>query len=281
MSPRTALSEGGVAVVTGAGSGIGRALARRLAEHGMKVAVLDRDGAAADATVASLPRPDQGTAVAVDVSDAGAMRACAAALERSWGAATLLCNNAGVLRAGTAWTTSTDDWDLTLGVNVRGVINGLDAFLPAIIDAGRPAHIVNIASIGGIAPAPGVASYVASKYAVVGLTENLRLELSAAGHDHVTVSLVCPGGVSTDIWHSASRASTPSDDLGREVLSTMGRPRADQADPADIADLVVRAVQDGRFWVVTAQQSLHERVAERHRDILDALHRDSPGLYRT
>lgn len=281
MNPRTALSPGGLAVVTGAGSGIGRAIAHRLADHGMRVAVLDRDGAAAEATVASLPRPDDGTATAVDVSDPEAMRACAAELERSCGPAAVLCNNAGVLRAGTAWTTSPDDWDLTLGVNVRGVVNGLSAFLPAMIGTGRPAHVVNIASIGGLAPAPGVASYVASKFAVVGLTENLRLELSAAGHDHVTVSVVCPGGVSTDIWRSASDASTPSDDLGREVLRTMGRPRPDQADPADIADLVVQAVQDGRFWVVAAQESLHERVSQRHRDIVGALHRDSPALYRT
>lgn len=276
----TPISPGGVAVVTGAGSGIGRALAHRLAEQGMKIAVLDRDGAAAEATVAALPRPDDGAAVAVDVTDPEAMHACAARVEQAWGPATVLCNNAGVLRAGTAWTTSAADWELTLGVNVRGVANGLAAFLPSMISAGRPAHVVNIASIGGLAPAPGVASYVASKFAVVGLTENLRLELTAAGHHHVAVSVVCPGGVATDIWRSASHASTPSDDLGREVLRTMGQARPDQVDPAALADLVVHAVQEGRFWVVAAQESLHERVADRHGDIVEALHRDSPTLYR-
>ncbi|WP_066964754.1 SDR family NAD(P)-dependent oxidoreductase [Rhizorhabdus dicambivorans] len=274
-----ALAEGHVAVVTGGGSGIGRALAIRLAQLGMRIAVVDLKREAAEATVAALPHPARGRAFAADVADAGAMRRCAEAVSAAFGPVNLLCNNAGILRAGTAWTTSESDWALTLGINVRGVVNGLAAFVPGMIDAGKPARILNTASIGGLCPAPGVASYIASKYAVVGLTETLRDELAAGGHDHIGVSLLCPGGVATDIWQGANDAGRPSDRLARDVLQAMSAPRPDQASAEGIAGLAVEAMLAGRFWIVAAQPSLHGRIAERHRAISEAIGRDSPGLY--
>jgi NAD(P)-dependent dehydrogenase (short-subunit alcohol dehydrogenase family) len=274
-----ALAPGLVAVVTGGGSGIGRALSIRLAALGMRVAVVDIRRDAAERTVAALADPACGRAFAADVADAGSMRDCADAIGSAFGPVNLLCNNAGLLRAGTAWKTAPSDWDLTLGVNLRGVVNGLAAFVPGMIAANLPAHILNNASVGGLGPAPGVASYITSKYAVVGLTENLRLELAAAGHGHIGVSLLCPGGVHTGIWQSAKDGGEPEDPLAREVLQSLAVPRLDQVNPEKIAELAVQAMLAGRFWIVAAQPALHGGIRERHRAIEEAIKRDSTGLY--
>lgn len=264
-------SPGNVAVVTGGGSGIGRALSIRLAELGLRVAVLDQDGEAATQTVKTFAAISTGRAFTVDVADADAMLRCADEVLATFGSVNVLCNNAGILRAGTAWTTSPDHWELTLSINVRGVANGLAAFLPSMIASGCPAHVLNTASIGGLGPAPGFASYIASKYAVVGLTETLRDELLAEGHSHIGVSVLCPGGVSTAIWQSAKRAEAPVNSMARNVLETMAAPRPEQATSEAIADLAIRSMLKRNFWIIAAQSSLHGAIEGRLHNIAEAM----------
>jgi NAD(P)-dependent dehydrogenase (short-subunit alcohol dehydrogenase family) len=273
------LQPGRLAVVTGAGAGIGRALAHQMADLGLNVLAIDRDVRAAQETVDALSSGVSARAVGVDVADADQMAACAADAREEFGQAAVLFNNAGILRAGSVLSTTDDEWALAWNVNVMGVVNGIRAFVPDMIDAGLPAHVVNTASIGGLVNAPGVASYVATKHAVVGLTENLRDELAAEGAGHVGVSVLCPGGVSTQIWATANSAATPADELSRGVLDAMSQPRPEQATPEQIAQLAVNGVRDQQFWIVAAQSSLHPRLLDRNAEVASAMLSQSVGLY--
>lgn len=235
---------GRVAVVTGAAGGIGLALAARLADEGMRVVLSDVDGdrlAAAAATidgeveavVANVARPDEVDELA------------ARAAER-FGAVDLLCNNAGVTRPGATWELGADEWEWIFSVNVLGVANGLRSFLPAMLDRGEPGHIVNTASIGGLLPYAGIAAYTASKYAVVGLSESLRLDLHAI-EARIGVSVLCPGPIETE-FRANSRALHPAG----PAVDVEGEYTGVERIPASHAtDRVVDAIRTDRFWVLT------------------------------
>jgi NAD(P)-dependent dehydrogenase (short-subunit alcohol dehydrogenase family) len=195
---------GRTAVVTGAGSGIGRALAVALAGRGADLAVSDVDPTGLNETVGqcrSVAQAGRVEAYQVDVADRAAVVAHAAEVSASFGAVHLVVNNAGVAVAGTIEETTFEDFDWLLGINLLGVINGTKAFLPYLIDSGD-GHVVNLSSVFGlIAPAYNGA-YCTAKFGVRGFTEALRQEMVISGHP-VQVHCVHPGGVRTNIARRA------------------------------------------------------------------------------
>jgi NADP-dependent 3-hydroxy acid dehydrogenase YdfG len=181
-------------VVTGAGSGIGRATALAFAQHGARIAACDVDQARLDALSAELG--DRALLVQkVDVADRAQMSAFADAVHARAPAADVVVNNAGVAVGGSFLDTSLDDMHWLLGINLHGVIHGCHFFVPRMAER-RSGHVVNISSIFGIYPAPNVTAYVASKFAVLGFSQSLRLELAQHG---VGVTAICPGMINTSI----------------------------------------------------------------------------------
>jgi NAD(P)-dependent dehydrogenase (short-subunit alcohol dehydrogenase family) len=274
-----------VAVVTGAGGGIGLALAERFAASGLHVVLADVDATAlASAAAAVRERGVETLEVICDVSDEDAVQALAAATVERFGAVHVVCNNAGVSSQADPWGGPISTWQWVLGVNLWGVIHGVRAFLPRLIEGGG-GHIVNTASIAGLYPGFG-ASYDASKHAVVALTEDLYRDLQTSGQP-VGVSVLCPGWVRTGIvdaernWPASLGEAPPNDERSEIVLKYVRRAIDEGTTPAAVADLVADAIGEGRFWVFPhddfvelAVQRWHE-IAERQNP---ALFRDTPGL---
>src|SRR5713226_3989798 len=191
---------GRVAVVTGGASGIGKALAEAFAGEGAKVVVADLDEAGMAGVVAGIRgRGGEALAVRADVTDLASVQALAERAFGAFGRVHVLCNNAGVALWGGLETATPRDWQWVLGVNLWGVIHGLEAFLPRMIAQKEPGHIVNTASMAGLVATRGLGIYNTSKYAVVGLSETLAKDLAPHG---IGVSVLCPMGVATRIGAS-------------------------------------------------------------------------------
>ena len=235
---------GRVALVTGAAGGIGLALVRQLAAEGMRVVMSDVDEARLTAAAAGVDADVE--AIAADVSRPDEVEALAERTMARLGPVDVLCNNASVTRPGAAWELGLEEWEWLFSVNVLGVVNGIRAFLPAMLARGEPGHVVNTASIGGLLPYAGIAAYTASKYAVVGLSEGLQLDLQQAGAP-IGVSVLCPGPTETEFRaHSRSlHPGGPAEDVEGEYEGVARIPAA------DAARLVVEAIRTNRFWVLT------------------------------
>jgi NADP-dependent 3-hydroxy acid dehydrogenase YdfG len=184
-----------VVVVTGAGSGIGRATALAFAAEGARIVACDVSTERLEALTAELG-PRALLVRNVDVADRPQMAAFAADVHALVPAVDIVVNNAGVAIGGTFLGTSLDDWDWLLGINLRGVVHGCHFFIPKMVERGAGGHVINISSILGIYPAPNVTAYVASKFAVLGLSQSLRIELEP--HD-IGVTAICPGMINTAI----------------------------------------------------------------------------------
>jgi NAD(P)-dependent dehydrogenase (short-subunit alcohol dehydrogenase family) len=252
---------GKVAVVTGAASGIGQALAERFAAEGMRVVLADIEEEALWATVNALS--GQGATVLgvrTDVSQGHDLEALAARTLDAFGAVHIACNNAGVVAMNTCWEQTVADWEWVLGVNLWGVIHGIRTFVPIILRQGDEGHVVNTASFLGIATTlPYGAAYTVSKHGVVALSEVLQNDLALIG-SRIKVSVLCPGGVNTRIM-TADRnrpAALTSDPhpapRSPEVVELEARIREDMATegtpPAQIALRVVDAIRAERFYVL-------------------------------
>jgi len=230
---------GTVAVVTGAASGIGRALALRLAQEGCMLALGDVDGAGLAESAAAIRQI--GVRVSthqVDVSDAAAMEEFRDAVLREHGRVALLVNNAGVAMIGSVAELSLDDFAWLMGINFWGMVHGVKLFLP-VLQQQYDAHIVNLSSIFGIVAPPGQSAYAASKFAVRGFSEALRHELAAAG-SKVKLSVVHPGGTRTQIAANARAAigiSNARRSQGIARFDTMARTTAEAA-----AERIVRGI---------------------------------------
>jgi len=245
---------GATAVVTGAGSGIGRALAQACAGAGMRVAVADVEaGALAETEARLLDAGATVIAVPTDVTDPAAVRALADAVDTELGGADLLCNNAGVFTGGTIWELPLADYRWVLDVNLYGILNGIQAFVPGMIERGRPGHVVNTISAAGLFPSPYSAPYTVSKFAGFALTECLASELAIVGAP-IGVTALCPGAVRTGIATSARNrpddpgpVSAATEFVGQALEATTARGRP----PEEIAALVLDAVRAGRFLQFT------------------------------
>lgn len=247
---------GKVAVITGGASGIGRSLAHAFAAHGMKVVLADRDEVRMRAVEAELA--EGGTEVLPVVCDTSlepsVQELAQATLER-FGAAHVLCNNAGVAGTGDPWTGPMSAWDWVIGINLYGVVHGIRAFLPIMQDQGE-GHIVNTASMAGLLALPGAAAYNATKTAVVAISEGLFLELKGSGSP-VGVSVLCPAFVKTNLmgqqWQDRLGPPPPatSNAIGRMIETMLTEGVENGVDPAGIAAQVVDAVKADRFWILT------------------------------
>jgi NAD(P)-dependent dehydrogenase (short-subunit alcohol dehydrogenase family) len=201
MPPNERSFAGQVAVVTGAGSGIGRSTALLLGRLGAKVHAADLNEASAAAVAGEIEAAGgQAASHAVDVSDPAAVEALAEAVFGAEGAVDVLHNNAGIGHGGPVEETTLEEWQRVLGVNLMGVVHGVHFFVPGMLRQGRPAHIVNTASMAGLVAVAELAPYCTSKHAVVGLSESLNAELSPRG---IHVSAICPGVINTPIVASA------------------------------------------------------------------------------
>jgi len=265
------LKAGQVAVVTGAASGIGFALAEAFARRGLNIVLADvQDDALATATERIAALGVHTLAVKTDVSKEASVQALAQATLDRFGGVHIVCNNAGVGGKGDTWFGPVATWEWVLGVNLWGVVHGVRAFLPHLLQGG---HIVNTASIAGLMPGFS-APYDASKHAVVALTETLYNDMITANVP-VGVSALCPGWVRTGIMDShrnwpAELGEAPPDDPLSDIATTHVRRAIDEGmTPAAVAHMVLEAVESGRFWIFPHDDFLAmavkrwERIAEK------------------
>ena len=245
-----------VVVITGAGSGIGRGLATKFAEAGAKLALADVDAEGLEATVKALRDGVETVLVPTDVSEPGAVEALARKTFDSYGAAHVLCNNAGVGTTGFVWEHAPPDWDWIFGVNVWGVVNGLRAFVPRFIEQGEEAHVVNTSSMLGLHGAPLSGPYAASKHAVLAITEALRQDLQIKGVTNIGVSVLCPGPVQTSLAAERDRPEVPVEEPAEveNWKKVMDQVLLGGMAPDRVAAAVVEAVLEGRFWIFPAPE---------------------------
>ena len=248
--------DGKVAVVTGAASGIGRGIARTAAREGMRLIVADvEEGALADAAAELSELGAETLAMTTDVSDADSVEQLAATAYERFGAVNLLCNNAGVFQAGVSWQRTQADWDWVFGVNVWGVLNGIRAFVPRMLEQDGPAHIVNTASMAGLMTVAYSGPYVVSKFAAAALTECLAHDLRAQGSD-IGVSCLVPGSVDTQIAHSTrNRPDEPPSEAQASdhhfVAAALADMTAAGRHPDEVGAIVFDGVRRGQFWIPT------------------------------
>ena len=270
---------GKVAVVTGAASGIGLALAQAFGAAGMKVVLADIEAEALEQAAATLPAGIEAEAVVCDVSDGAQVDALRDSAVQRFGTVHVVVNNAGVSAGGPVWEQSVEDWEWVLGVNLWGVIHGVRAFTPLLIEQGE-GHIVNTASMAGLSSPPFMAVYNVSKHGVVTLSETLFADLAMTGATGVGVSVLCPGWVRTRI-HEAGRNrpgaanGLPVSDGAEQAgfADVVGSLIESGLDPADVAAQVLDAVRQDRFYVLTHPE-WDAMIAERTERIIA---RQDPG----
>ncbi len=252
--------QGKVAVVTGAASGIGRALAERCAKEGMKVVLADiEEQALMQANRELAAQGAETLAVPTDVSQAGDVETLARKAFETYSAVHLLFNNAGVGGGKTAWESTLADWEWVLGVNLWGVIHGIHFFVPRMLEQQSEGHIVNTASMAGLTYGPGQSIYKVSKHGVVSLSETLYYELALRGAS-LKVSVLCPGFVNTNVLDSQrnrpARLQDAPDTTKPSPQAEAVRQRMQQAvregmPPQQVADIVFGAIREERFYILT------------------------------
>ena len=249
--------ENKTAVITGAASGIGLALARHAAAVGMNVVLADIDEAALNSAVQQLDlAAGRALAVRTDVRHAAEIKKLADAAYSQFGAVHLLFNNAGVALARTTWEHTVEDWEWILQVNLWSVVHGISEFLPRMQAQGEPAHIVNTASVAGLVSNPGMAAYNVSKHGVVTLSETLSLELQMT-QSPIGVSLLCPAWVPTGIGNSERNRPSdvaqtkPIEGLTAQLNKRIGKAIASgQLTADDMAVETFNAISEKRFYVI-------------------------------
>ena len=246
-----------VAVVTGAASGIGRAMTERFAAEGMKVVLADVEAEALSKAEQELQAQGAATlSVVTDVSKADQVEALAQKTLDAFGAVHVVCNNAGVASGGISWNQPLEDWEWVIGVNLWGVIHGVRTFVPILLDQKTEGHVVNTASMAGLLSGPFATIYNVTKHGVVTLSESLYQELKLQNAP-VTVSVLCPGFVKTNILDSdrnrpeqLQASESPGDEAaqtmreGFRVFIDKGMP------PAQVAEKVFNAVRDEQFYIL-------------------------------
>ena len=257
---------GKTVLVTGAGSGIGRATALACARRGARLMICDLDEGGLQATAADIAALGVAvTARRVDVADAAAMRGFAEAVHAEVEAVDLLVNNAGVAIGGGFLHTSLEDWNWIVSINIMGVVHGCHFFVPAMVARGGGGHVVNIASAAGYLASAALAAYATTKFAVVGLSEALHEEL--APH-RIGVTTVCPGLINTPITRNARMRGPDASPESRQRLIEIYERR--NYTPEQVADAILIAVQRDRALAPVALEAW----------VMYYLKRLSPGLVR-
>ena len=257
---------GKTVVITGGASGIGRAMADAFGAEGAKLVLADIEASALERAAEELAKEGLDVLpVPTDVTSAEAVDALADAARTRFGAVHVVCNNAGVAPIAPVLETTLKDWRWVIEVNLMGVVHGIQSFGQSLVDQGE-GHIVNTASSGGLITVPNFGAYVATKHAVVGLSETLFQELAGTG---VGVSVLCPGLIATKIFESernrpADGGPTAYGEAGaqaRAAISSFG------ASPRDVADHVVAAVKENRLHILP-NEDVKPVVEDRFRRIL-------------
>ncbi len=263
------------AFITGGANGIGLGIARALAGAGVKLALVDLDAEALQRARAELGATTQVFTAVLDVRDRLAYARVADEAEAALGPVSILVNNAGVAGGAPSDRLTYELWDWGMGINLGGVINGVQTFLPRIIERGAGGHVVNTASGAGLFAQAGNTLYITSKFAVVGMSETLRPELEPHG---IGVTVLCPGPVATGIIER-TRAAQP------KVTRSMSAAQRDRAfarnavmkdrlangvEPDAVGDMVLAAIRENRLYVHTDRSSA-DLIAERTRALLAAM----------
>jgi NAD(P)-dependent dehydrogenase (short-subunit alcohol dehydrogenase family) len=269
---------GKTAVITGAGSGLGFALARALAAEGAQLVLADINAADLAAVEKELRANGATTTSCVtDVAWAGSLDTLSAHAQSAFGNVHLLFNNAGVSVSAPIWESTEADWKWMIGVNLLGVVNGVRSFTPKMIAHGEPAHIVNTASVAGLISPPGFSAYTVTKHAVVALSEVLYQDLRRA-NSQVNVSVLCPAYFPTQISDSsrnrpaelrnADGAGAGKDNEDNEIAAQVrhavqrGKLSAD-----DIARITLNGIRDNRFYILP-HPNIKPSIERRMQDIL-------------
>ena len=279
MSARETFS-GGIAVITGAGAGIGAGLARHASQLGMTVVLADVDVNATAALREELCAAGGSAAdVICDVRDPDAVQQLADRIYGDLGPVRLLVNNAGVEQFGYLWDTPVANWRRVIDINVSGVFHGVRAFLPKMMASTEQAWVWNLSSVGGVLAAPLQGPYIMSKHAVLALTECLYLDVQSAGHDHhIHVQAVLPGAVVSNIFESAGGVDSDATDaaIAEQQRRAMLEVKARAMDPLAAAATIFEQAAEGGFYLLT-QQSVGAAMAERANVLAAQRH---PSLHR-
>ena len=240
-----------VAIITGGAGGIGMAMARAFAERGAKLVLADLDGEGLARSVDELSQAGaQVLGVPTDVTQLDSVKALADAAVRRFGAAHIVCNNAGVATFGLMSDATHRDWEFTMSVNFWGVVHGVETFVPVLLEQGQGGHIVNTASMAGLVGMQWLGIYCASKFAVVGLSESLHRELKPRG---IGVSVLCPMIVDTNINQNSVRMRPR--ELRNQGEEPLVPPAAEMKggviQPAEVARRVVRAIERQDLYILT------------------------------
>lgn len=269
---------GKTAVVTGAASGIGLAMTERFVAAGMRVVMADIEEPLLDDVARRLVGAGAPVAAIVtDVSVPQSVEELADRAEALFGPVHLLCNNAGVSGgSGPIWSTTVNDWTWVLGVNVMGIVHGLQTFIPRMIASGEEGHVVNTSSVSGLSTGPH-SIYGVAKHAITRLSEIVWYDLKASGAP-VGVSVLCPGIVSTHIVSAErNRPAHLRDEVDeataaerrKGMLAAEARFLGEGMAPSEVADAVVEGVEAGQFWILVPNEVVKEEVERRMRAILD------------
>lgn len=264
-----------VAVVTGAASGIGLALAERFAAEGMKIVMADIETAALTQAAEGLRRKAPAVlATRVDVSRPEDVERLARETYDAFGAAHVLCNNAGVGVIGAAHEHTLADWQWVINVNLWGVIHGVRTFLPRMLAGGDEGHIVNTASMAGLTTAPFMSVYDVTKHGVVALSESMYKELQVT-EAPIEVSVVCPGLIDTNIMRSSRNrprelaAEGKAGPMAQAFGQALGDRLATGYPPSEVAEQVLQGIRDGRFYIVPAQPEVKSHIGIRAQDLIE------------
>jgi len=243
-----------VAVITGGASGIGLAMARAFARRGSQLVLADIDEAALARSAKDLSEAGAAVlGVPTDVTARASVEALAEAAFRRFGAVHVLCNNAGIAVLGSIVGASPQDWDATMAVNFWGVVHGVDAFVPRLIEQNQGGHIVNTASMAGLVGMQYLGVYCVSKFAVVALSESLERELRP--HD-IGVHVLCPMIVDTQIGANSARVlgradPTQAGPAGAGAQPPPGAMKGGVIPPEQVGEAVVRGIQRGSLYILT------------------------------
>jgi NAD(P)-dependent dehydrogenase (short-subunit alcohol dehydrogenase family) len=256
-----------IAFITGAAHGIGLGIARALAQCGVKLALADVDEPALNIAKGELEALTEVEVAKLDVRDRVAFARVADVIEDRLGPVSLLFNNAGVAGGGDLSSLDYAMWDWSLGINVGGVINGTQTFLPRMIERNEGGYVVNTASASGLVGGTATIPYCTGKFAIVGMSESLRPELHAAG---IGISVLCPGPVDTSILPRSALSRPRSADDAAETDSRMSAVLQRAVKPDEVGEMVLAAIRRDQFYIFT-DRVIFPALADRHCEIIGSM----------